>query len=210
MRVIGLTGGIASGKTTVANLLARYGGAIVDADVAAREVVEPGEPALAEIAEAFGADMLTPEGRLNRPALAEIVFNDASKRQRLNAIVHPRVRERMLAQLDALRRAPRPPRFAVLVVPLLLESGHDWGVDQIWVVAVPEDVQLSRLMLRDQLDREAAQARVKAQMPLAEKLKRADRVISNTGEPSEVERGVVKLLEAEGLIEADAGQPADG
>jgi dephospho-CoA kinase len=200
MRIIGLTGGIASGKTTVANLLAAHGGAIIDADVAAREVVSPGEPALAEIAEAFGPAVLAPDGRLNRPALAGIVFNDEAARQKLNSIVHPRVRERMFAQLDALRRQPEPPRFAVLVVPLLLESGHDWGIDQIWVVAVPEDVQLERLMLRDRLDAGAAQARIRAQMPLSEKLKRADRVISNTGDLAEVEKAVVELLRAEHLL----------
>ncbi len=200
MRIIGLTGGIASGKTTVANLLAAHGGAIIDADVAAREVVMPGEPALAEIAEAFGPEVLTPDGHLNRPVLAGIVFNDEAARQKLNSIVHPRVRERMFAQLDALRRQAEPPRFAVLVVPLLLESGHDWAIDQIWVVAVPEDVQLERLMLRDRLDAEAAQARIRAQMPLTEKLKRADRVIENTGDPADVEKTVVELLRAERLI----------
>lgn len=200
MRIIGLTGGIASGKTTVANLLAAHGGAIIDADVAAREVVMPGEPALAEIAEAFGPEVLTPDGHLNRPVLAGIVFNDEAARQKLNSIVHPRVRERMFAQLDALRRQAEPPRFAVLVVPLLLESGHDWGIDQIWVVAVPEDVQLERLMLRDRLDAGAAQARIRAQMPLSEKLKRADRVISNTGELADVEKAVVELLRTDGLL----------
>jgi dephospho-CoA kinase len=200
MRIIGLTGGIASGKTTVANLLAKHGGAIIDADVAAREVVSPGEPALAEIVEAFGPAVLAPDGHLNRPALAGIVFHDEAARQKLNSIVHPRVRERMFVQLDALRRQPEPPRFAVLVVPLLLESGHDWGIDQIWVVAVPEQVQLERLMLRDRLDAAAAQARIRAQMPLAEKLKHADRVLSNTGDPADVEQAVVELLRAEHLL----------
>ncbi len=200
MKVIGLTGGIASGKTTVANLLARHGGALIDADVAAREVVEPGEPALAEIAEAFGPEVLGADGKLNRPALAGIIFNDEAARQQLNAIVHPRVRERMLRQLDALRRQPTPPRFAVLVVPLLLESGHDWKIDQIWVVAVPEDVQRERLMRRDQLAPEAAQARIQAQMPLSEKLQRADRVIENTGDLAEVEKAVVELLRDEQLL----------
>ena len=198
--IIGLTGGIASGKTTVANLLAAHGGAIIDADVAAREVVAPGERALAEIAAAFGPGVLTPDGHLNRPALAGIVFQDEAARQKLNSIVHPRVRERMFAELDALRRQPEPPRFAVLVVPLLLESGHDWAIDQIWVVAVPEEIQLERLMLRDRLDAEAARARIRAQMPLSEKLKRADRVIENTGDPANVEKAVVELLRAERLI----------
>ena len=200
MKVIGLTGGIASGKTTVARMLEAHGGAIIDADVAAREVVAPGEPALAEIAEAFGPEVLAPDGGLNRPALAGIIFNDEAARQRLNSIVHPRVRARMIAQLDALRRQPEPPRFAVLVVPLLLESGHDWALDQVWVVAIPEDVQLERLMQRDQLALEAAQARIQAQMPLSEKLKRADRVIENTGRPAEVEQAVVGLLRRERLL----------
>lgn len=200
MKVIGLTGGIASGKTTVARMLEAHGGAIIDADVAAREVVEPGEPALSEIAEAFGPEVIGAEGRLNRPALAAIVFNDEAARQRLNGIVHPRVRQRMLSQLEALRRQPSPPRFAVLVVPLLLESGHDWSIDQVWVVAIPEEVQMERLMRRDQLEHEAAQARIRSQMPLSEKLKRADQVIENLGDPAEVEKAVVGLLRAQQLL----------
>lgn len=200
MKVIGLTGGIASGKTTVANLLARHGGALIDADVAAREVVEPGEPALAEIVRTFGSEVLTADGRLNRQALAGMVFGDDAARAALNAIVHPRVRARMLAQLEALRRQPNPPRFAVLVVPLLLESGFDWKLDEVWLVAVPEAEQLERLMQRDGLTREAAQARIRSQMPLAEKLKRADRVISNAASPEAVEEAVVELLHAERLL----------
>ncbi len=200
MKLIGLTGGIGSGKTTVANVLARHGGAIVDADVAAREVVSPGMPALAEILEAFGPEVITPEGTLDRPALAAIVFKDEAARRRLNAIVHPRVRERMFQQLEALRAQTQPPRFAVLVVPLLFESGHDWGVDTIWLVAVPEDVQLSRLMRRDGLGAEEAMARIRAQMPLSEKLRLADRVIENTGDPSEVEKEVVRHLRSEQLL----------
>lgn len=200
MKVIGLTGGIASGKTTVARMLEAHGGAIIDADVAAREVVEPGEPALSEIAEAFGPEVIGTDGRLNRPALAAIVFNDEAARQRLNGIVHPRVRQRMLSQLETLRRQASPPRFAVLVVPLLLESGHDWNIDQVWVVAIPEEVQMERLMRRDQLEHEAAQARIRSQMPLSEKLKRADQVIENLGDPAEVEKAVVGLLRAQQLL----------
>ncbi|MNR78964.1 Dephospho-CoA kinase [compost metagenome] len=200
MKVIGLTGGIASGKTTVARMLEAHGGAIIDADIAAREVVAPGEPALAEIAEAFGPEVLGPDGGLNRPVLAGIIFRDEAARQKLNAIVHPRVRARMFAQLDALRRQPEPPRFAVLVVPLLLESGHDWAIDQVWVVSVPEEVQLERLMRRDQLASEAAQARIRAQMSLSEKLRHADRVIENNGHPSDVEKAVVALLRSEQLL----------
>lgn len=200
MKVIGLTGGIASGKTTVANLLAKHGGALIDADLVAREVVEPGEPALSEIAQAFGSAVIGPDGRLDRASLARIVFADDASRERLNAIVHPRVRERMTARLQELSHAsPRPP-FAVLVVPLLLESPHDWGVDQIWVVALPEEVQLARLMRRDGLSEEAAWARIRSQMPLSEKLTKADRVISTEGSPEEVEEAVVALLRREQLI----------
>jgi dephospho-CoA kinase len=202
LRVIGLTGGIASGKTTVARLLAAHGGAIVDADVAAREVVAPGEPALAEIAAAFGPTVIAPDGTLNRPALAAIVFRDATARATLNAITHPRVRQRMRAQLDALRHQAPPPPFAVLVVPLLLESGlrrEDWGIDAIWLVAVPEDVQRARLMARDGLSAEEAEARIRTQMPLAEKLKLADQVIPNTGTPAEVEAALATLLRTERL-----------
>lgn len=200
MRVIGLTGGIASGKTTVANLLAKHGGALIDADLVAREVVEPGKPALSEIAHAFGPTVIGPDGRLDRPTLATIVFSDDASRERLNALVHPRVRERMTARLEELSQKSPPPRFAVLVVPLLLESPHDWGVDQVWVVALPEAIQLQRLMRRDGLSEEAAWARIRSQMPLSEKLSKADRVISTEGTPAEVEEAVVALLRREQLI----------
>lgn len=196
MKVIGLTGGIASGKSTVARLLAERGGAIVDADVIAREVVAPGEPALTEIAEAFGPETIAADGTLNRPALGRIVFGDDAARARLNAITHPRVRERMREQVAALEAQATPPRFAVLVVPLLFESTHDWGLDEVWVVALPEEAQRARLMARDGFSAAEADARIRAQMPLAEKIKRADRVISNNGTLLELAEAVDTLLRA--------------
>lgn len=214
MKVIGLTGGIASGKSTVARLLAERGGAIVDADVAAREVVAPGEPALSEIAAAFGPEVIAADGTLNRPALGRIVFGDDAARAQLNAITHPRVRERMRAQVAALAAQATPPRFVVLVVPLLLESasepGHEadrpeplrhptraaWGVDEVWLVALPEEAQRARLMTRDGFSAMEADARIRAQMPLAEKIKLADRVIPNKGTLLELTEAVDALLRA--------------
>lgn len=182
MRVIGLTGGIASGKTTVSNHLATLGAAIVDTDELAREVVLPGEPALAEIVAAFGSEVLRPDGTLDRAKLGQIVFRDDAKRARLNAMTHPRIRERMLARVGELRGAVAPPPAVVLVVPLLFENGLEALVEESWLVAVPEDVQRARLMGRDGFDAAEADRRIAAQMPLAEKRKRATRTLENAGD----------------------------
>src|SRR5690606_20981910 len=159
MLTIGLTGGIASGKSTVAELFAALGVPVIDTDVIAREVVEPGEPGLAAIRDAFGAEVLTPDGRLDRRRLREIVFADAAKRRRLESILHPLIRERTLARLAAVRNAP----YAIVVVPLLVETDFGKLVDRVLVVDVPVDAQLERLASRDGIDRAAAEAMVAAQ-----------------------------------------------
>ena len=181
MRLIGLTGGIATGKTTVARLLAARGAEIVDADVLAREVVEPGSPALAEIAAGFGDSVLTPEGALDRAALGAVVFADPAQRRRLEAITHPRIAALMGERIAAGLASEAP--LVVADIPLLFEGDRVGLVEGVLLVDAPEAVQLRRLMLRDGIDEAAARARVAAQMPLDEKRRLATWVIDNGGTP---------------------------
>ncbi|WP_163557493.1 dephospho-CoA kinase [Halomonas sp. NO4] len=178
--IIGLTGGIASGKSTVARAFERLGIPWVDADDVAREVVAPGEPALAEIAERFGARVLNADGSLNRRALREIVFADADERRWLESVTHPRIRERLHAHLARLQAGDVP--YGLLVSPLLFESGQAEMVDRCLVIDVPEAVQIARTAARDDVDESQARAIVAAQMPRAERLARADDVIDNGGD----------------------------
>lgn len=193
MRVVGLTGGIASGKTAVSDRLAARGAAIVDTDLLAREIVEPGERALLDLVEAFGATILTPDGRLDRKALGALVFADPQARARLNAITHPRIRERMAERLAALREAAEPAPFAVLVVPLLFENGLDAMVEESWVVDVDDAVRRERLIARDGLTPAEADARIASQLPRAEKLARATRVIRNDAGLAELDAEVERV-----------------
>jgi dephospho-CoA kinase len=181
MRLIGLTGGIATGKSTVARLLAGRGAALVDADLLAREVVAPGSPALGEIATAFGPEVLTPAGELDRAALGAVVFADPAQRHRLEAITHPRIGALMGERIAAALGSAAP--LVVADIPLLFEGGRGELVEGVLLVDAPEEVQLSRLMLRDGIDEAAARARIAAQMPLAEKRRRATWVIDNAGSP---------------------------
>lgn len=185
MRVVGLTGGIACGKSTVSTMLSALGAPIVDADGIAREVVEPGSPVLHGIVAAFGPEMRLPDGTLDRARLGERVFADAAARERLNALVHPEIRRRSAERLAALARAGHP--IAVYDAALILENGLAGAVDALIVVAVPEHVQVERLIRRDGIDRAAALARIRAQMPLAEKVAQADWVVDNSGTLSETE-----------------------
>ena len=181
MIIAGLTGGIASGKSTVSAILAEAGAIIVDADVIAREVVAPGRPAYEDILDAFGRDILLPSGMLDRIRLGDIIFNDPSKKARLNAIVHPRVYRRMEEAIIDIA-ATKPDAVTILDIPLLMETGKK-GRDlaEVIVVYVPEAVQLKRLMVRDQIDRDAALARIRSQMPIEEKRRLATIVIDNSG-----------------------------
>ncbi|WP_342381425.1 dephospho-CoA kinase [Myxococcus stipitatus] len=179
MHVFGLTGGIASGKSTVTRMLRELGAEVIDADVLARQVVEPGTPGLASIAERFPG-VIGPDGRLDRAKLAARVFGNEVERGALNAITHPRVREAFLEKLQLLQE--RGVARAVYDVPLLIEAGmHQWleGVALVWV---PREVQKARLMARDGLDEAAAEARLVSQLPLDDKRTHATWVIDNSGD----------------------------
>lgn len=193
MRVIGLTGGIATGKSTFAALLRARGVPVVDADALARAVVEPGTPALAEIAREFGAEVLRPDGTLDRKRLGERVFADAGARRRLEEITHPAVRAAMLA--ETLRLAGEGHALVFYDAPLLYEVGLDAVLDSVVVVWAPRALQRRRLVERDGLSPEEAEARLAAQLPVDEKAARADRVVENAGPEAELSAKADRLLE---------------
>jgi dephospho-CoA kinase len=184
--VVGLTGGIASGKSSVATLLAERGAVIIDADVLAREVVAKGTPLLSHVAERFGGAVLAADGSLDRAALGRIVFADPSARHDLEALIHPAVRRRA-AQLQA--EAPDG-AVVVHVIPLLVETGQAGSFDHVIVVDVPESTQVERFRGRDGVDADAAAARIAAQASRAERLAAADIVIDNSGSPDDLVRQV--------------------
>jgi len=185
---VALTGGIASGKSTVADLFAALGVPVIDTDVIAREVVEPGRPALAQVAEAFGADVLDAGGCLDRKRMRERIFADADARRRLQAILHPAIRAEMERQSQA---AGGP--YQVLVIPLLAEGGRRDHVDRVLLVDVPEELQIQRVMWRDGVSHQKAQASLDAQATRAQRLEMADDVLRNTGRVDDLREQVAKL-----------------
>ena len=188
MRLIGLTGGIATGKSTVARMLAARGAAIVDADLLAREVVEPGEPALGEICAEFGDSVLDAEGRLDRAALGRVVFADSARRRRLEEITHPRIVARMQERIaDALATAAA---LVVVDIPLLLEGGRASMVEGVLLVYVEPLTQLRRLVERDRISEDEARRRLAAQMPIDEKRGLATWVVDNSGSVADTEAQV--------------------
>ncbi|WP_077308104.1 dephospho-CoA kinase [Terribacillus halophilus] len=196
--VIGLTGGIASGKSTVSDLFREYKIPVIDADVVAREVVEPGEPALAAIVKSFGEEILLSDGTLDRPKLGSIIFRDEQKREQLNNIVHPVVRERMTAERDRLKKTYPA---VVLDIPLLFEGNQLQLVDKVVVVYVDSSVQLERLMRRNELTEQAAMDRINSQMSLEQKASKADAVIDNNGTPKETQEQLEQLLTSWEIID---------
>ena len=187
--LIGLTGGIASGKSTVADLLAARGAVVIDADRLAREVVEPGTPGLAAVVRRFGTGVLAPDGSLDRPALGRLVFADPGLRRDLEAILHPAVRARA-AELTA---AAPDGAVVVQVIPLLVETGQQDAFDLVVVVDVPPEVQLARVRDRDGLDEAGAHARMAAQASREARLAAADVVITNGGSLADLEAQVDRL-----------------
>ncbi|MDU0331113.1 MULTISPECIES: dephospho-CoA kinase [Paenibacillus] len=195
---IGLTGGIATGKSTVSRLLAERGAAIIDADVIAREIMEPGHPVLAAVSERFGPGVLNTDGTLNRKKLGEIVFSNPEERKALEALTHPAIRAEMKQRMEELEAAD-PHRLVVADIPLLYESGLDPLYERIMVVYVPREVQLTRLMLRDGLSKEAAEQRINAQMDIEIKKERADILIDNSGGLEETKRQIDDFWRDQGL-----------
>ncbi len=192
-RVIGLTGGVASGKSTVAAMLRARGAVVVDADELAHRVVETGEPALEEIVAAFGPAMRRDDGTLDRPRLATAVFRDPAARLRLEAITHPRIRVLSDRAVAEARRAGAP--LVVCDIPLLFEAHREGDVDGVVVVYAPPAVQLRRLRARDHLDPDEADRRLAAQWPIADKRARATWVIDNGGDRASTRRQVGRWWE---------------
>jgi dephospho-CoA kinase len=178
MKLYGLTGGIASGKSTVSQMLRELGAELIDADQVAREVVEPGQPALTEIAARFPG-VVGQDGRLDRAALGQRVFSDPAERKALNAIIHPRIQEAFLTRTQAL--AERGVERVVYDAPLLIENGLHAAMNGVILVSVPPEVQKARLIAREGLSPEAAQARIDSQLPLEEKRKHATWIVDNAG-----------------------------
>jgi dephospho-CoA kinase len=186
---IALTGGIASGKSATADRFARLGVPVFDADVIARELVVPGQPALAEIAAAFGAQMLTAAGELDRARLRARVFADAAARQRLEAILHPRIRAELLAHAQACTAA-----YCILAIPLLVECRADYAwVNRVLVADVPPALQLQRLLHRPGIDRITAERMLGAQAPHEQRLAMANDIIDNTGPLTALDAVVARL-----------------
>jgi dephospho-CoA kinase len=193
-RVFGLTGGLASGKSLVAARFRARGLPVIDADLLARDVVAPGTEGLAEVAAAFGAGVLAPDGALDRAALAAVVFGDEAQRKKLNAILHPRIGA--LGMERAAEIAARGEPLACYEAALLVENGLADAFRPLVVVAVPDDVQVARAMKRDNCTEAEARARLAAQLPLADKVAVADYVIENTGSREETERRADEVLDA--------------
>lgn len=193
MPIIGLTGNIGSGKSTVSRRLKALGAQVIDADQVAREVVLPGTPALEELVASFGPGILNGSGELNRKKMGEIVFSDPQARTRLNEITHVRIKEAIrlkVEQFHAATTSPPGPGVLVIEAPLLIEVGLQLYVDEIWVVKIDEEKQIERISGRDSLSPAEAHSRIAAQLSQEEKLKYARRVIDNSGGPAETIRQV--------------------
>ncbi|MCA5012988.1 MULTISPECIES: dephospho-CoA kinase [unclassified Enterococcus] len=189
--ILGLTGGIATGKSTVVEIFKDEGFPIVDADIIAREIVEPGTPGLQAVVDAFGSELLFADGSLNRKKLGKIIFSDKQKRERLNQVLSPFLREAILTDIA---RKKNLSSLVIVDIPLLYEGGYDAVVDQVAVVYIPEELQLSRLMKRDDLSALEAEQRIDSQMPIEEKKNRADIIFDNQKTTEETKKQVKKWL----------------
>lgn len=194
-RIIGLTGGIASGKSTVSNIIKDMGYKVIDADIISREVVEQGKAAYFQIVEHFGKDILDEEGNINRKKLGSIIFSDYREREKLNSIVHPHILNSIKADIER----DKDSRLIFVDIPLLIEVLDDLkskGIDfdEIWLVYVDEKTQLKRLMERDKIEKEEAIKRIRAQMSMDMKVKYATKIIDNRGDKENLETKVKKMV----------------
>ncbi|OTP57860.1 dephospho-CoA kinase [Staphylococcus aureus] len=197
-KVIGLTGGIASGKSTVSELLSVFGFKVVDADKAAREAVKKGSKGLAQVREVFGDEAIDENGEMNRRYMGDIVFNHPEKRLELNAIIHPIVRDIMEEEKQEYLKQGYN---VIMDIPLLFENELENTLDEVWVVYTSESIQMDRLMQRNNLSLEDAKARVYSQISIDKKSRMADHVIDNLGDKLELKQNLERLLEEEGYIE---------
>ncbi|HDB6834096.1 TPA: dephospho-CoA kinase [Staphylococcus aureus] len=197
-KVIGLTGGIASGKSTVSELLSVFGFKVVDADKAAREAVKKGSKGLAQVREVFGDEAIDENGEMNRRYMGDLVFNHPEKRLELNAIIHPIVRDIMEEEKQEYLKQGYN---VIMDIPLLFENELENTLDEVWVVYTSESIQMDRLMQRNNLSLEDAKARVYSQISIYKKSRMADHVIDNLGDKLELKQNLERLLEEEGYIE---------
>ncbi|MEI8571137.1 dephospho-CoA kinase [Methylomonas sp. LW13] len=188
MLKIGLTGGIGSGKSTVCRLFAEFGVPIVDADLIARQLVEPGQPVLSLIAKSFGQQMLNQDGSLNRARLRDAVFTDADKKRELDGIMHPLVYGKIAEDVRELTAD-----YCIIAVPLLLESKNPYVVDRVLLIDCPVDLQIARVTARDKLTRQQVQAIIDSQMSRPERLSKADDVIENIAGPEQLAEQIKRL-----------------
>jgi dephospho-CoA kinase len=194
MRLIGVTGGIATGKSSVDRMLEAHGAVVIDADELAREVVRPGEPALAEVAARFGREMIDPDGRLDRDRLGRLVFADPQARRDLEQITHPRITELTRDRVAEALAGPAP--LVAVDMPLLFENARESMFEGVLLVYAPREVQIRRLRERNGLDEPAALQRLAAQLPIEQKRDRATLVIDNSGALDVTSRAVDQWWEA--------------
>lgn len=190
--VVGLTGSISTGKSTVSKIFKEQGYPVVDADIGAREVVQPGTDGLNQIKETFGKQVILDDGTLNRAALGEIIFNNEKQRELLNGILSEHIRQWVVSKKDDYLK--QKPAILVLDIPLLFESGYEKEVDQIMVVATSEEVQLERLMERDGISREEALKKINSQMSISKKIYLGNIIIDNNGTLSDTKKQVLEWI----------------
>jgi len=199
MILVGLTGGVATGKSTVAEMFKQCGAAVIDADELAHEVIKPGKPAWREIVTLFGKTILNQDRSLDRQALGRIVFRNPKKRRQLERIIHPRVAREQQRLVHRIAKS-KPPAVIIYEVPLLFEAGVDKRVDKIIVVAADRETQIARLKKRNGLSRAEAIRRISSQMPLTKKIQQADHVLNGTLPHPSLRKQVSQLLKNLGLL----------
>lgn len=195
MLIIGLTGGIGCGKSTVSQIIKNMGAGIVDADLISMAVLEKGQEAYTEVVKAFGTDILETDGNINRKALGNIIFSDEDKRELLEDITHPKIIKEIENQIEICCK--EGVELIIIDAPLLIEADMQDMVDRVWLVTVPENIQIERLMKRDNCTAEGAMARIKAQMPFEEKEKYANVVICNDRTKEDLEQYLKDLIRRE-------------
>jgi dephospho-CoA kinase len=192
MKVVGLTGGIGTGKSTVSKMIEEIGIPVIDADKISKAIVEKRSPILKKIVEEFGIEVINPDGTLNRKKLGKIVFENAEKREKLNSIMHPAVKRKIVEEISALKKAGN--KICVIDVPLLIESGFTDLVHKLIVVYANESIQVKRIIERDNLTEDEAMKRIKSQMPFEEKRKYADYILDNSKSMEFTKEQLINIL----------------